>query len=249
MKEVMDIQWLEEVDSTNNEAVRRLGNAANLTVLAAVHQTAGRGQRGNSWLTHSGENLTFSMILKFGNENLWQLKARDQFVVSVAVTLGISDYLEAEGIECRIKWPNDIYVRNKKICGILIENRLNGEDLSDSVVGIGLNVNQKDFPPQLLNPVSMSLLTGKDYDNRLELSKLCGKLLKRLSQIESKSSLFNEYVCKLYRLGVFNEYVRCSSGELMKAKIVGVSESGLLRLETEKGELFEFAFKEISYVI
>ncbi len=248
MKEEVDIQWLDEVDSTNNEALRRIGVISNLTVLAAVNQTAGRGQRGNSWLTHAGENLTFSMVVKFGGDQFPMLKANMQFRITVSVTLGVMDYLEGKGIDCRVKWPNDIYVRSRKICGMLIENSLNDNLISYSIVGIGLNVNQKEFPPQLVNPVSLSLLTGKEYDIRLELTVLCECVRRRLIDLGSPDS-FNEYVGKLFRRDVFYEYVICSTGVTVKAKIIGVTDYGLLVLETEKGERMEFAFKEISYVI
>lgn len=121
MKEEVDILWLDEVDSTNNEALRHISELDNLSVIAAVHQTSGRGQRGNSWLTHAGKNMTFSMVVKFGDGALPPLEASRQFVLTRCVTLGVSDYLESEGIDCSVKWPNDIYVRNKKICGMLIE--------------------------------------------------------------------------------------------------------------------------------
>ncbi len=245
MKEEVDIQWLEEVDSTNNEALRRLAEIDNLSVIAVVHQTAGRGQRGNLWQTYAGENLTFSMVVKFGHGAFPPLEASRQFVITRCVTLGVTDYLGSEGIDCAVKWPNDIYVRNKKICGILIENTLRGSFLASSVIGIGLNVNQKDFPPQLVNPVSMTMLTGKEYDLKAGLRKLCGFIRSRLGSYDNA----DEYVGRLYRFGIFNEYVVCSTGESICAKIVGVSDRGMLCLETKKGKRFEFAFKEISYVI
>ena len=108
MKEVVDIEWMEEVDSTNNEAIRRLDSIDNLAVLAAVHQTSGRGQRGNSWLTHAGENLTFSMVARFGGDGFPDLPANRQFRITEAATLGVVDYLDSEGIESSVKWPNDI---------------------------------------------------------------------------------------------------------------------------------------------
>ena len=245
MKEEVDIQWLDEVDSTNNEALRHLAEIDNLSVIAAVHQTAGRGQRGNSWLTLAGENMTFSMIVKFGDDGLSPLDASRQFVLTRCVTLGVSDYLESEGINCSVKWPNDIYARNKKICGMLIENTLQESCLTASVIGIGLNVNQKVFPPQLVNPVSMTMLTGREYDIRVELPKLCRFIQHRLGSYDNA----DEYVSRLYRFSTFNEYVVCSTGHSMRAKIVGVSDCGMLCIETEKGERMEFAFKEISYVI
>jgi len=245
MKEEVDIQWLEEVDSTNSEAIRHLAEIDNMTAIAAVHQTAGRGQRGNSWLTHAGENLTFSMVVKFGDDAITPLEASRQFILTRCVTLGVSDYLESEGIECSVKWPNDIYVRNKKICGMLIENTLKGPFLDTSVIGIGLNVNQKEFPPQLVNPVSMAILTGKEYDIRMELPILCGCIRDRLANYGNS----DEYVSRLYRHGTYNEYAVCSTGERIRARIIDVTDRGMLCLETEKGERFEFAFKEISYII
>ena len=245
MKEEVKIQWIEEVDSTNSEVLRHISELDNLTVLAAVHQTAGRGQRGNSWHAGKGENLTFSMAVKFGKGAFPPLEASRQFDLTRRVTLGVSDYLDSKGIDCSVKWPNDIYVRNKKICGMLIENILTGPFLTASVIGIGLNVNQKEFPPQLVNPVSMAMVKGEEYDLKAELPLLCGAVADRLTRAEGG----DEYVGRLYRLGTFNEYVICSTGTTIRAKIVGVSESGLLRLETEKGEPLEFAFKEISYVI
>ncbi len=245
MKEEVDIQWLDEVDSTNNEALRHLAEIDNLSVVAAVHQTAGRGQRGNSWLTYAGENMTFSMVVKFCDGAFPPVEASRQFVLTRCVTLGVSDYLESEGIDCAVKWPNDIYVRNKKICGMLIENTLRGQFLAASVIGIGLNVNQKVFPPQLVNPVSMTMLTGKEYDIRAELPKLCRFIRHRLGRYDN----IDEYVNRLYRFNTFNEYVVCSTGESMCARIVGVSDRGMLCMETRKGERVEFAFKEISYVV
>ncbi len=245
MKEEVDIQWLDEVDSTNNEALRHISRIDNLSVLAALHQTSGRGQRGNSWSARPGENLTFSLVMKFGDGAYPPLKASRQFPISRSVTLGVLDYLEYEGIVATVKWPNDIYVRNRKICGILIENTLCGDSLTASVIGIGLNVNQKEFPPQLLNPVSMAMLTGREYDLKDQLPKLCRFLKMRLGHYDNAE----EYFSRLYRVGTFNEYVVCSTGASIRARIVGVTDRGLLCLETEKGERLEFAFKEISYVI
>ena len=245
MKEEVSIQWLEEVDSTNNEAIRHLAEIDNMTVLAAVRQTAGRGQRGNSWLTEDGKNMTFSMVLKFGDGRLPSLEASRQFIITRCVTLGVTDYLESAGIDSSVKWPNDIYVRNKKICGMLIENTLTGPYLATSVVGIGLNVNQKEFPPQLVNPVSMAMLTGKEYDIRTELPILCGCIRDRLTNYSNT----DEYVSRLYRLGTYNEYAVCSTGVRIRARIIYVTDRGMLCLEKENGERFEFAFKEISYII
>ncbi len=157
MKNKHDIIWLEEVDSTNEEARRRISYIDNLSVVSAVRQTAGRGQRGNSWQSADGENLTFSIVLKFGADQLEPMAASGQFVISEVTALSVVDFLAAYDIEAKIKWPNDIYVGNRKICGILTENALKGNCLSHSIVGIGLNVNQTVFDPSLPNPTSMAL--------------------------------------------------------------------------------------------
>lgn len=245
MKEDVEIRWTEEVDSTNSEAIRRASEFDNLSVLAAFNQTAGRGQRGNTWLAPKGKNLTFTMVLRFGAGGFPPLEAKRQFILTRCITLGITDYLSSQGIPATIKWPNDIYVRNMKICGILIENILRGPFLKTSYIGIGLNVNQKEFPPQLVNPVSMALLTGKEYSIVEQLPELCSCIRRRLDSRDNA----DEYISRLYRIGVFNEYVIAATGKSIVARIVDVSESGLLRLETEKGEPFEFSFKEINYVI
>ncbi len=250
MKYQAKIKWLEEVDSTNTQALREIDALDSLTVLSAFSQTAGRGQRGNSWLVRPGENLTFSIVLKFGPEGFSPLPAKRQFAISQATARGICGYLDSKGIEASIKWPNDIYIRNRKVCGVLIENSLQGEYLSYSIIGVGLNVNQKEFPPQLTNPTSMSIVSGIEYSVTEELPLLCKEIVDRLRMIEdSASALAEEYVGKLYRLGVESAFVDCSDGTGFEGRILGVDEAGLLIVETKNGELKKFAFKEISYVI
>lgn len=264
MKDSVDIRWHDELDSTNSEALRRISGLDNLSVVAAFRQTAGRGQRGNSWHAAPGENLTFSLVLKFGREPLPPvpgpagrdvfppLPARGQFAISRAATLGVAGYLADRGIESRIKWPNDLYVRNRKICGMLVENVLDGGCVSASVVGIGLNVNQRDFPPSLVNPTSMALLTGREYSLVPELESLCGHLLPQLELLASQEGparLEEEYARRLYRLGELHEYVDCATGTSFEGTILGVSDEGLLLLETRSGERRACSFKEISYVI
>ena len=166
MKSNYDIIWSECVDSTNEEAKRRLSSLDNLSVLSVLSQTKGRGHEGNVWLSEPGANLLFSIVLKFEGEDirdsqrrllLSPVQAYDQFVISQIASLSVVDLLAAHEIQARIKWPNDIYVGDKKICGILIENTVKGKWLSSSIIGIGLNVNQRNFDVNLPNPTSMSL--------------------------------------------------------------------------------------------
>ena len=153
-KKMHNVIWLDSVDSTNNEVKRKVGVLDNLSVIAAMDQTSGRGQRGNIWLSEPGMNLTFSVVLKYDQMQV-KMQAQNQFKISEMTALSVVDLLAEYGIEARIKLPNDIYVGDRKICGILIEHSLQGEHLLHSIIGVGLNVNQLIFDPSLPNPVSM----------------------------------------------------------------------------------------------
>ncbi len=249
MTKQLPIRWLEETDSTQNELARHISDYDNLSVVAARFQTAGRGQRGNSWVADKGENLTFSILLKFGQGRIPHLDSGDQFKITRAATLGVLYYLHEKGIPCKIKWPNDIYYRNRKICGMLIENVLEGRSLKHSIIGIGLNLNQKRFPAELVNPVSMSLITGIDYEPEKELDILYGHLATAFSQYLAPGPDSSIYEDNLYRMGEFHEYVRCSDGTVFEARIIGVNKLGQLQVQNKKGECETFAFKEISYII
>ena len=175
-----NIIWLESTDSTNLELRRRLGQSGNLTVIAAEMQSAGRGQGEHTWHSAPGQNLTFSILLRHRC-----LKASDALAVTSIMALGIRDYLQAKGIEPWIKWPNDIWVGEKKICGILVENSIHSGMIEFSIVGVGLDLNQTDWPAELPNPVSLKDLTGRQYDTREELRQLSDALAGRSAQASS----------------------------------------------------------------
>jgi len=241
------VKWLESVDSTNSEAIRCFSDSDEFSVFAAKFQTGGRGQRGAGWESESGKNLTFSLIIKPSN-----LKANHQFAINKVITLSLKRYLEITGIEAKVKWPNDIYVGEGKICGILIENFLSGDKLSGSVIGIGLNVNQKKFFSDAPNPVSMSNLTGKEYLIEDELDNLLKIVLQMLKESigdngEIAPSLHKEYLKSLYRGGLFYEYEDVATGELFVAKITGVGKNGALILEKENGKRKSYLFKEVRF--
>lgn len=162
-----DIIWVKSIDSTNEECRRRIADMDNLSVMSALSQTAGKGQRGNTWLSAPGENLTFSIVLKFksagtNGEGLEPMQAYDQSVISELTSLSVVELLSSHGIQAKIKRPNDIYVDGKKVCGMLIENAVRGEWISHSIIGIGLNVNQRNFDVSLPNPTSMALLSSEN---------------------------------------------------------------------------------------
>jgi BirA family biotin operon repressor/biotin-[acetyl-CoA-carboxylase] ligase len=247
MENVMRIKWLEEVDSTNNELLRHVGDYANLSVVAAVTQTAGRGQRGNRWESAPGDNLTFSFILKPEG-----LPAREMMAVTCLATLAVRDALREEGVPAVIKWPNDIYVGRRKICGMLVENGLDGPDIAWSVVGIGINLNQTEFPGAVLNPTSLKRLTGKDYDPVAFLEKLCRGIESRLAALdteEGRNGLRAAYERDLFRKDSPATYRDLATGEEFTGIIRGITPEGLLRIEKAEGPEKTFGFKEISYIL
>lgn len=150
-----------ETDSTNNylSKLSDKETVPEFTVVQSDFQTAGKGQRGNSWETEKGKNLLFSVILypTF-------LEARRQFILSQIVSLSIKEELDRWTEDISIKWPNDIYWKDKKICGILIENDLTGTHIARSILGIGININQKTFISDAPNPISLKQITGQEYD-------------------------------------------------------------------------------------
>lgn len=174
-----NIEWTDSVDSTNNEVKRRIECLSDLYVISAVEQTAGRGQRGNIWLSEPGKNLTFSIAIKYGGELFADASPENQFVINGIISLSIVELLAVHGIDARIKLPNDIYVNGKKICGILIEHSVLGSSLLHSIIGVGLNVNQLDFDESLANPTSMLLeVSGDEMDLPSLLEELLDIFLK-----------------------------------------------------------------------
>lgn len=178
------IIWLENTDSTNDELRRRLDQSGNLTIIAAERQTAGRGQGDHTWHSAPGQNLTFSVLLRHRC-----LKASNALAVTSIMALGIRDYLHSKGIESWIKWPNDIWVGEKKICGILIENSIRAGNIDFSIIGVGLDVNQTDWPSYLPNPVSLKDLTGHEYDTHEELRQLLDALARRSAQTSTPEGI------------------------------------------------------------
>lgn len=249
------IRWLEETDSTNSQISREKGTLDNFSCVAASVQRSGRGQRGNSWESEGGANLTFSLL--FRPE---MIHVQEQFIVSEAVALAVADYLKANGVEASIKWPNDIYVSDSKICGILIENSLDGDRLADCIIGIGLNVNQTSFSPSLPNPVSLKLITGRTFNLEDELRTLHTFLVEYLSKLGSfreRNSLDGRYLENMYRRGQWCGYEEMPasevptekrSGKRFNARILGIDNSARLILERTDGTVSHYSFKEIKYI-
>lgn len=230
----MKVEIIDRCDSTNAAISRE---APHGFALMALEQTAGRGQRGNSWEAEPGKNITLSLMLRPR-----ELEATRQFEVSEAVALGILDLLQSLGLEdVAVKWPNDIYVGNRKICGILIENALSGTKIARSIAGIGLNVNQTEFRSDAPNPVSMRQLTGREYPVVELAEAMVAKILTRLDRGDNHA----DYLANLWRRQ--GEHLwQLPDGTRFRTAIQGVDPDGHLRLT---GRPTPFAFKEVSPVL
>lgn len=215
--------------STNSEMQ---SDANHGDALMAIEQTAGRGQRGNSWEAEPGRNITLSLMLRPDN-----LPATRQFEVSEAVALGVADLLDGLGIDnVKVKWPNDIYVGNNKICGILIENTLAGTMIVRSIAGIGLNVNQTVFRSDAPNPISLKQITGHYYDIAALAAQMIDCILSRLGHDNHA-----QYRSRLWR-GQGEWSWRTASGETFRAAISDVLSDGRLILS---GRPTPYPFKSV----
>jgi BirA family transcriptional regulator, biotin operon repressor / biotin---[acetyl-CoA-carboxylase] ligase len=195
-----NILFINNLPSTNTYAASLLrdNELAEGTVIYTNHQSSGRGQGGNKWESEDGKNLLISIVL-FPS----MIIPAEQFHLSMAISLGICDFLDRYTSSVSIKWPNDIYVNNDKIAGILIENSIMGNLIEHTIAGIGINLNQKKFLSDAPNPVSLSNLTGKEYDLSECLIKLVSDLDKRYkSLIAGNAALIKaHYLSRLYRKG------------------------------------------------
>ncbi len=219
------------------------------TCLAAHSQTSGRGQRGNHWESEPGQNLTFSVLLRPRT-----IVASRQFELSQIVSIAMVKVLRSQlgTDEIYIKWPNDIYYRDKKICGILIENSITGSQITQSIVGIGLNVNQCEFFSDAPNPVSMSQIkrTKFDLDDLLEF--IVTQIVNDFDLYEDSSDptiLASRYRRLMWRAEGYWQYYDHKREMPIQARIAAVAPTGELTLATTNGDFHTYAFKEVSFVI
>ncbi len=243
------IEWhvirLDEVASTNTY-LDRLDNDAPQPegcVVTTRSQSAGRGQRGNSWESEPGKNLTFSYLLRPVG-----VKPQEQFLLSQAVSLAVVDVLSryAEGFS--VKWPNDIYYHDRKIAGILIEHTLSGEEITRTIVGIGLNVNQTVFRSDAPNPVSLTQITGDTYDLDSLLEALLDATVRRYRMCDvQRDGLRVDYMKRLYRKTGFYRY--SDKAGIFEAVVEDVLPDGRLVLRHRNDKIREYAFKEVSFLL
>ncbi|MFA5814153.1 MAG: biotin--[acetyl-CoA-carboxylase] ligase [Bacteroidales bacterium] len=207
-------------------------------------QFAGRGQGNRTWISEPGQNLTGTLAI-FPH----QFEASLQFDLSKTFALAAAGFLELFIDEIRIKWPNDLYAGDRKIGGILIETAILGKFIDHAILGIGININQVKFPGDIPNPISISMLTGLEYDLAEMENLFLESFLNRYYLIESGNfeQINNQYINKLYR---FDEFVHFkTANKVFIAKIIGVTEYGHLILQTDSGTIQTYAYKEVEYIL
>ena len=234
--------------STNTYLSRLAATLPGGTVIYTPSQTAVRGQKGNSWESEDGKNLTFSLLLKRP-----PVKARDQFYLSEVAALAVVEALSAEaGDSFTVKWPNDVYWQDKKACGMLIENSLDGSDIATSIVGIGINVNQEHFLSDAPNPVSLINITGREHDLMALLKRVCSRieqLVESLGDADARTDLHQRYMAALYRNdGQLHPYEDAAGNRFM-AMVTGIAPDGTLTLRHEDGTTHYYLFKEVRHII
>lgn len=217
---------------------------SDFTCIFAHAQSEGKGQAGNVWNTDPGKNIICSLLIYPK-----KVPAPEQFIISKAVAVAIVRYLSGLGVSARIKWPNDIYVEDSKICGVLIENQLQGEGIKNAIIGIGLNLNQIHFPEWIPNPVSARMVTKNTYVPIDELNKLIPCIINELSRCENDGvCLENDYFNLLYRNE--GEHLFESNGEQFFATICSVARNGAITLKRSlDGNYTSHYFKEIQYCL
>ena len=229
---------LESVDSTNNYTANliKASDVTHGSVILAVEQTSGRGQRNAEWLVRPGENLTFSLYV-----DEVKLSVNEQFKITQLVSLAICDVLKKYSIVAKVKWPNDIYVDSKKIAGVLIENQLQGGNIKSSIIGIGLNVNQTSF--EGFDATSLKLTTG-NFTNIEEV--LFAFIHSFNERIERTANIEAEYLEKMYLINESASFLN-QAGHKFEGEIIGVAPTGKLQVRVSEG-VKEFDLKGIQFI-
>jgi BirA family transcriptional regulator, biotin operon repressor / biotin---[acetyl-CoA-carboxylase] ligase len=235
---------LVKVDSTNTYLSEIQKSLPEGSVVWAQDQTKGRGQNQNKWASEPGKNLTFSIILypQF-------LPVYQQFYMSKVLALAVSDFISLHTDNVSIKWPNDIYVHNSKICGILIENVIEKVNIKQTIAGIGINLNQTKFPSNLPNPTSLAQITGQPFNVEDTLSEILELIDYRYLLLKNKDfstidKNFNDCLFRFHKLSTFME-----DGKTFEGTITGVEATGELIIKDTSGKIRKFMHKEVEFVL
>lgn len=235
-----------QIDSTNAYLQRQQskGDIRNW-VVSADEQTAGKGMGNNGWESEVGKNLTFSLAVDMGF-----LPAERQFLLSEAVPLGIIEVLDTllPAEKLSIKWPNDIFFENRKLAGILINSTIKANMMDVSIIGIGLNVNQMNFQDWPTHPISMRMITGKDYDLQPLMEQIAERLLIKVKQLQSDpTAIEREYLNRLFRYRTWADYQ--VNDKVMRLFMTGIDPFGRLQLVDERQQLHQYEIKQIKFVV
>lgn len=237
------IEYIKQTESTNTLIRKRLQteDLAEMFVLQTDFQSSGKGQQGNSWESEDAKNLLFSILLKPSH-----IAVDKQFIASQMMSLAIKKVLDqyAEGFS--IKWPNDIYWKDKKIGGILIENTLQANKIKWMIIGVGLNINQQKFVSNAPNPVSLFNITTKVEPINIILKKILADF-ELIYRTNDTTTIRNEYFENLYRGSGFHKFN--AENQVFEAQITNIFPDGQIELETTKNESLRFYFKEVEFVI
>lgn len=243
-----NIIFLPEIHSTNSYATNLLKNVKlpEGTVIHTAHQTNGKGQRGSLWIAEHNSNVTASVIL-----NPAFLKLENQFSLYIISALAcydtITELLNSSQIDIKIKWPNDILLNGRKVSGILIENNIYNSQISWSVIGVGINVNQESFDGNF-KATSLVLADGKKRFAEDVMKLFCIHLEKHYLTLKSGrlDELKNKYQEKLFGFNQWMPFEIGGKGESLFVK--GISSKGLIQLENKNGKILEADVKEISWI-
>lgn len=239
-----DIHFMTECHSTNDIAMEKIKRkeVSEGSIIITESQIKGKGQRGSHWWSEPGKNLTFSIILRpvF-------LRPHQQFDLSKIVCLALQEELSVYDSQIKIKWPNDLFHEKQgKVCGVLIENIINQKCVEHSVVGIGLNVNQTEFP----FPGSSSLqnISGQQIDLNDLFSKLISKMERWYLQLKKgdQRAIHEQYLSHL--LG-YREWAMYDDGEVFEGFIQGMNEEGKIIIEKRGGEHVTYGLKEVKFLL
>ena len=240
-------------NASNKKIVLDDENAGKVQLVTTDYQTCGHGQVNTVWESARGENLLFSFLFRPQH-----ITAGEQFFLSEIACLAVAHTLDAytEGIS--VKWPNDVYHHDSKICGMLLRHTLSGAQISATLVGIGLNLNQKQFVGDAPNPVSLRQIIGRPVDREEVLCRFAhhfDRLLRAVTppdadeRLAQRQRLHRKYLRRLYHRDGAHDYVDVASGETFSAHIVDVAPTGQLTLRTTDGRLRHYHFKEVRFVV
>lgn len=243
----MKIVKLNAINSTNTflRDLTRESIVENFTVVVTENQTNGKGQFDNKWNSEVGKNLTFSVLYRFSD-----LSVDNAFYLNCAISLAIYKALSKYHKEkLKVKWPNDILSSTKKLCGILIENTVSNGKITSTIIGIGLNVNQENFPKDLLKATSLKSVTGKEIDKEILFQELLDEIQQQLFLVDNKqfTLLQKKYEQVLYKKNEPVMFWNNLSGNFL-GKILGITKQGKLIVELENETIENFDLKEIQFI-